>query len=171
MVYPSRFDTFISRDFEIPLTIGTHPYLFLLAFVGGAVYYVWYKKNVLDKVFATHVEISFPTLNIAQIEQAFEGGYDPALELVLHAKNSLENRHVADAIDEVDVGHGSWTNHLRRKEQDTFDRIIHGAETGQYFMILGCKVSPFYLYPCITYQVTFYAGGWKDDHDTGCNAS
>ncbi|KAH9996647.1 hypothetical protein BJV74DRAFT_877369 [Russula compacta] len=93
-----------------------------IAFVGGAVYYAWYKKSVLDK-----------------IEQAFEGGYDPALELVLHAKNSLENRHVADAIDEVDVGHGSWTNHLRRKEQDTLDRIIHGAETGHYFIILGCK--------------------------------
>ncbi|KAI0301558.1 hypothetical protein B0F90DRAFT_1718166 [Multifurca ochricompacta] len=93
-----------------------------IAFVGGVLYYTWYKKNVLDK-----------------IEQAFQKGYDPALELVVHAKKSLENRHMTDAIDELEVQDGPWTEHLRRKEQDILERIIHGAETGHYFMILGCK--------------------------------
>jgi hypothetical protein len=55
---------------------------------------------------------------------------------VVHAKN----RHVTDADDE---GHDSWTKRLRRKEQDTLDRIIHGDETGHYYMILGCKVWPY----------------------------
>lgn len=40
---------------------------------------------------------------------------------------------MTDAV-EVDV------EHLRRKEQDVLDRIIHGAESGHYYMILGCKV-------------------------------
>ncbi|KAI0287338.1 hypothetical protein BC826DRAFT_1045242 [Russula brevipes] len=93
-----------------------------IAFAGGMVYYAWYKKNVLDK-----------------IEQAFQGGYDPALELAVHAKKSLENRNRTDAIDGIDVVQGSSTEHLRRKEQDIVDRIIHGAEIGHYFMILGCK--------------------------------
>ena len=48
---------------------------------------------------------------------------------------------MTDAVDEVDVGDSSWTEHLRRKEQDTLDRIVHGAETGHYYMILGSKVS------------------------------
>ncbi|KAH9048042.1 hypothetical protein EDB84DRAFT_1459069 [Lactarius hengduanensis] len=93
------------------------------AFVGGVVYYAWYKKNVLDK-----------------IEQAFQGGYDPALELVVHAKNSMRSPLTADAIDELEIQeNGPWTDHLRRKEQDFIERVIHGAETGYYFMILGCK--------------------------------
>ncbi|KAH9073103.1 hypothetical protein EDB83DRAFT_2505394 [Lactarius deliciosus] len=93
------------------------------AFVGGVVYYAWYKKNVLDK-----------------IEQAFQGGYDPALELVVHAKNSMRSPRTADAIDELEIQeNGPWTEHLRRKEQDFLERVIHGAETGHYFMILGCK--------------------------------
>ncbi|KAH9988026.1 hypothetical protein BJV77DRAFT_1061486 [Russula vinacea] len=98
-------------DVRIRPVHGTHSWFFL-AFVGGAVYYAWYKKNVLDK-----------------IELAFQGGYDPALELVVHAKN----RNVTDSDDE---GH---TKRLRRKEQDTLDHIIHGEETGYYYMILGCK--------------------------------
>jgi hypothetical protein len=81
----------------------------------------------------------------AQIEQAFQGGYDPALELVVHAK-SMRSRHMKDAIDELEVldEDGPWTERLRRKEQDLLERVIHGVETGHYFMILGCKV-PFYL--------------------------
>ncbi|KAI9465660.1 hypothetical protein BJY52DRAFT_1113241, partial [Lactarius psammicola] len=95
----------------------------VLAFVGGVVYYAWYKKNVLDK-----------------IEKAFKGGYDPALELVVHAKNSMRSPHTIDANDELEVQeNGSWTEHLRRKEQDFLERVIHGDETGHYFMILGCK--------------------------------
>jgi hypothetical protein len=99
------------------------------------VYYAWYKKNVLDKVFGPP-GLRSPILMIAQIEQAFQGGYDPALELAVHGKKSLENRNRTDAIDGID-------EHLRRKEQDIVDRIIHGAEVGHYFMILGCKVTAF----------------------------
>lgn len=40
---------------------------------------------------------------------------------------------------------GYGTEHLRRKEQDFLDRIIHGSETGHYFMILGCKVCLYLL--------------------------
>ncbi|KAI0057888.1 hypothetical protein BV25DRAFT_1811633 [Artomyces pyxidatus] len=93
-----------------------------IAFVGGIVYYSWYKKNVLDK-----------------IETAFKGGYDPALELAVHAKRAAETRQFSEAIDELEIEDGPWTQHLRRKEQDILDRIIHGAETGHYFMLLGCK--------------------------------
>ena len=52
---------------------------------------------------------------------------------------------MADATDEVDVRNGTLEVHLRRMEQDTLDRIIHGDEIGHYYMILGCKVS---LFPC-----------------------
>jgi len=83
--------------------------------VGGVLYYAWYKKKVLDK-----------------IEQAFQGGYDPALELAVHAKKSSEDRQMADTTEEL-------ANHMRRKEQDIIDRIIHGDESGHYFMVLGCK--------------------------------
>lgn len=38
---------------------------------------------------------------------------------------------------------GPWTQHLRRKEQDAVDQIVHGAETGHYFMLLGPKVHPY----------------------------
>ena len=53
---------------------------------------------------------------------------------------------MTDAIDELEVPgeNGHWTDHLRRKEQDFVERVIHGVETGHYFMILGCKV-PLYL--------------------------
>ena len=80
----------------------------------------------------------------AQIEQAFQGGYDPALELVVHAKNSTRSRDTTDVIDDFEE-HGPWTEHLRRKEQDFVERVIHGVETGHYLMILGCKV-PLYLH-------------------------
>ena len=103
-------------------------------------------------------------LNVMQIEQAFQGGYDPALELAVHAKKSLDDRHMADTTDEV-------ANHMRRKEQDIIDRIIHGDESGRYFMILGCKVSPLWLCSCAASQPSPYAGNWKNYHDIGCNAS
>ncbi|KAI0276262.1 hypothetical protein BGY98DRAFT_986616 [Russula aff. rugulosa BPL654] len=93
-----------------------------IAFVGGVVYYTWYKKSVLDK-----------------IEQAFQGGYDPALELAVYARKSSENRPTADAVDEGGVGHDTWTDHLRREEQETVYRIIHGEDTGHYHLIFGCK--------------------------------
>jgi len=33
-----------------------------------------------------------------------------------------------------------WTENLRRKEQDVIDHIVHGEESGHYFMLLGPKV-------------------------------
>lgn len=97
--------------------------------------------------------MKLPRLDITQIEQAFQGGYDPALELAVHARHSLENRHTADATEDVDVMHGSLTVDLRRKEQDIIDRIIHGDEGGRYFLIFGCKVSFFDLFLCIAYRL------------------
>lgn len=87
-------------------------------FVGGIVYLRWYKANVLDK-----------------IELAFEAGYDPALEL---AKTHTVKRATDDSEFEGDE---PWTEHLRRKEQDTIDLIIQGEEPGHYFMLLGPKGS------------------------------
>ena len=53
-------------------------------------------------------------LDIMQIEQAFQGGYDPSLELAVHARNSLENRHTADASEGDDAMHHPLTVHVRR---------------------------------------------------------
>lgn len=89
-----------------------------MIFFGGVAYLAWYKKNVLDK-----------------IELAFAAGYDPALELASHGKQRDPN--TPEELDwDMD---GPWTQHLRRKEQDLVDRIVHGAETGHYFMLLGPK--------------------------------
>jgi hypothetical protein len=81
-----------------------------LVFMGGVGYLAWYKKNVLDK-----------------IEQAFEAGYDPALEVAMQAKK----RYGEDDHQML---------HLRRKEQDIVDKIVHGGEVGHYYMLLGSKV-------------------------------
>ena len=78
---------------------------------------------------------------------------------------------MADAVDEVGVGHDTWTDRLPRKEQDTVYRIIHGADTGHYHLIFGCKVWPLRVRPRITYQPSRFAGDWKNDHDIRCNAS
>ena len=96
--------------------------------------------------------LKLPRLDIIQIEQAFQGGYDPSLELAVHAKHSLEDQHTVDATEDIDVMHDPLTVHLRRKEQDTIDRIIHGDEGGRYFLIFGCKVSLFDLFLCIPYR-------------------
>ncbi|KAK7691757.1 hypothetical protein QCA50_005158 [Cerrena zonata] len=89
-----------------------------LVFFGGVAYLAWYKKNVLDK-----------------IEIAFAAGYDPALELASHGKH--RDPTIPEELDwDMD---GPWTQHLRRKEQDAVDQIVHGAETGHYFMLLGPK--------------------------------
>lgn len=75
------------------------------------------------------------------------------------------------AVDDVGVGYDTWTDHLRRKEQDNVYRIIHGEETGNYHLIVGCKVWPLRIRPRITYQLSRFAGYWKNDHDIRCNAS
>ena len=88
-----------------------------------------------------------------QIEQAFQGGYDPSLELAVHATNSLETRHTADVTEGVDAMHDPLTVHLRRKEQGDIDRIIHGDEGGRYFLLFGSKVSLFDLFLYVSYRL------------------
>ncbi|KAJ2922672.1 hypothetical protein H1R20_g14415, partial [Candolleomyces eurysporus] len=90
-------------------------------FVGGTFYLKWYKVNVLDK-----------------IELAFEAGYDPALELVRFSTSTMVASEDSDEFEE-DEPLSTWTEHLRRKEQDVIDRIIEGEEPGYYFMFLGPK--------------------------------
>jgi hypothetical protein len=96
------------------------------------------------------LKLKLPELVISQIEQAFQGGYDPALELAVQGGRPSGKRHMTDARDDVDDGNATLTVHLRRKEQDILDRIIHGDEIGHYYMILGCKVALF-ICSCITY--------------------
>ena len=79
----------------------------------------------------------------------------------MHAKHSLENQHTVDAPEDVDVMHDSLTVRLRRKEQDTIDRIIHGDEGGRYFLIFGCKVSLFDIYLHSLSTLTFIQGTGK----------
>ncbi|KAJ3784891.1 hypothetical protein GGU10DRAFT_387938 [Lentinula aff. detonsa] len=59
-----------------------------------------------------------------KIELAFEPGYDPALEVAEHYHTR------ADASSE---------KHMKRREQDQIDRIIHGEEVGHYYVLLGPK--------------------------------
>ncbi|KAF5355142.1 hypothetical protein D9756_005455 [Leucocoprinus leucothites] len=94
-----------------------------MVFAGGIAYVKWYKKNVLDK-----------------IEEAFAGGYDPALEL---AKQHTHKEPIEDLNGDSHEFHtsGSWTAELRRSEQDLVDAIVHGREPGHYFMLLGPKGS------------------------------
>ena len=77
------------------------------------------------------------------MENAFAAGYDPSLELAKthfpqHSDSNEETVDSSSDDDEYDLV--GWTEHLRRKEQDTVDHIIHGKEYGHYFMFLGPKV-------------------------------
>ncbi|KAG6867793.1 hypothetical protein C0993_010988 [Termitomyces sp. T159_Od127] len=95
-----------------------------MVFGGGVAYVAWYKKRVLDK-----------------IEEAFAAGYDPALEL---ATNQTKRSPSKD--DDTDQEHEypdetPWTENMRRKEQDTIDRIVQGQESGHYVVLLGPKGS------------------------------
>lgn len=98
-------------------------------FVSGVLYIKWYKKNVLDKM-----------------ELAFTAGYDPALELATHPLKGEMRIPAQDPKpstveeDDLQIDPG-WTEHLRRKEQDLVDRIIHGKEAGHYFVLMGPKGS------------------------------
>ncbi|KAG6813513.1 hypothetical protein H0H92_010217 [Tricholoma furcatifolium] len=93
-----------------------------MVFGGGVAYLSWYKKRVLDK-----------------IEESFAAGYDPALELATHQTKRSASTDVDDRYGELEFDGQPWTENLRRKEQDTIDRIIHGKEPGHYFMLLGPK--------------------------------
>ncbi|KAF8738492.1 hypothetical protein AX14_011327 [Amanita brunnescens Koide BX004] len=80
-----------------------------IVFVGGVAYLQWYKWNVLNK-----------------IDKAFAPGYDPALILATH--------HIKHYPDKA-----SQTSRLSRKEQDAINNIVHGHESGYYYMLLGPK--------------------------------
>ncbi|KAJ3737491.1 hypothetical protein DFJ43DRAFT_1128676 [Lentinula guzmanii] len=59
-----------------------------------------------------------------KIELAFEPGYDPALEVAEHYHTRADT---------------SSEKHMKRREQDQIDRIIHGEEVGHYYVLLGPK--------------------------------
>ncbi|KAL4071306.1 hypothetical protein V8B97DRAFT_1871348 [Scleroderma yunnanense] len=85
-----------------------------IVFIGGIAYIAWYKKNVLDK-----------------IEKAFDGGYDPALELA----NFGEELGLSQNPDEDEQP----MERLRRKEQNLIDEIIKGNTKGHYYFLIGPK--------------------------------
>ncbi|KAF7297999.1 hypothetical protein HMN09_01020800 [Mycena chlorophos] len=114
------------RDAALTTVVGL-----MMVFVGGVAYVKWYKWNVLQK-----------------IESAFAPGYDPALELATYQNQpppvpSDEDDPVAElgGTAVIPSDEGPWTQHLRRKEQDWIDAIVHGQEPGHYFVLLGPKGS------------------------------
>ena len=118
-------------------------------FIGGVAYVKWYKINVLNKVLPLVTLSLLQTIDafvLQQMEKAFAAGYDPSLEL---AKSHFPER--TDSNGETVDGDDHdpcWTEHLRRKEQDTVDHIIHGIEHGHYFMLLGPKVIALFYNSC-----------------------
>ncbi|KNZ74896.1 hypothetical protein J132_05895 [Termitomyces sp. J132] len=94
-----------------------------MVFGGGIAYVAWYKKRVLDK-----------------IEDAFAAGYDPALELATNHAKRLPSEDDANEDNQL-LDDAPWTGNMRRKEQDTIDRIVQGHEPGHYFVLLGPKGS------------------------------
>ena len=71
-----------------------------------------------------------------KIEEAFAGGYDPALELATHHTKRGEETTEAGNLETISAN----LHILLRKEQDQVDSIIHGKESGRYFVLLGPKV-------------------------------
>ncbi|KAJ7686484.1 hypothetical protein B0H17DRAFT_1160607 [Mycena rosella] len=110
------------RDAALTTVVGL-----MMVFVGGVAYVKWYKYNVLRK-----------------IEDAFAAGYDPALELATlqYQNKPPAAQNTLDPLDELEFdAEGSWTQHLRRREQDWIDAIVQGEEPGHYFVLLGPKGS------------------------------
>lgn len=75
------------------------------------------------------------------MEHAFAAGYDPALEL---ATLSATQADISDDLNELTFDTNgakpkTWSGHLRRREQDRIDQIVHGIEKGHYFVLLGPK--------------------------------
>ena len=75
------------------------------------------------------------------MEKAFAAGYDPALELAKPHFPERSNSNGGTVDGDFDNYDNDWTKHLRRKEQELVDHIIHGHEHGHYFLLLGPKVS------------------------------
>lgn len=83
------------------------------------------------------------TRHVTQIEQAFSAGYDPALELANRARPSptaVGSRTTGQLQADDDENALGADGTLRRADQDMLDRIVHGEESGRYFMLLGPKV-------------------------------
>ena len=77
---------------------------------------------------------------------AFEAGYDPALELATHSAKTYnraiqcqQERERPDLELEIQDSE-PWSGYLRRKEQDFIDLIVKGEEAGHYYVLLGSKV-------------------------------
>lgn len=95
---------------------------------------------------------------MVQIEKAFAPGYDPALILATH--------HIKHYPDEA-----SQTSRLSRKEQDAINNIVHGHESGYYYMLLGPKVSVLQK-PGAKSGVRLNISGHRERHnDLGCDGS
>jgi hypothetical protein len=78
------------------------------------------------------------------MEDAFNPGYDPALELAIHsAKARGRVQQDGQRPDlELEIGDPEpWTQYLRRKEQNVIDLIVKGEESGHYYVLLGAKVT------------------------------
>ena len=83
------------------------------------------------------------------MEKAFAPGYDPALELATHPIK--QQQEVKEELDELTFNIGGTQpttsdGHLRRREQDWIERIVHGAKTGHYYVLLGPKVRAVSIY-------------------------
>jgi hypothetical protein len=80
------------------------------------------------------------------MEMAFAAGYDPALELATRKHEGVE-----EELDELTFNEegmqqpATSSGHLRRREQDWIDRIVHGADTGHYYVLLGPKARRFLI--------------------------
>jgi hypothetical protein len=75
------------------------------------------------------------------MQKAFAAGYDPALELATHSsKKQQVAEHELDELAFDKRQQDTISDHTRRREQDWIDRIVHGAETGHYYILLGPKV-------------------------------
>ena len=55
-------------------------------------------------------------------------------------RKHLPGTEPPDDSDELDWAQESWTQHVRRTEQDLIERVIQGNEAGHYFVVLGPKV-------------------------------
>jgi hypothetical protein len=80
------------------------------------------------------------------MEMAFAAGYDPALELATRKHEGVEEELDELTFNEEGMQQPTTSfGHLRRREQDWIDRIVHGANTGHYYVLLGPKVRRFLI--------------------------
>ena len=82
------------------------------------------------------------------------------------AKNHLKttSSHVQEEEDEI-----PWTEHFRRAEQDTIDRVVKGEEPGHYYVLLGPKVRGVVSLPTRAISPCQLAGLWEGNYDLRCH--